>query len=773
MKAILAILALCTNIVWATSGSATLDLQRYWIQDRFIRAISLSQNDQEKLQALDALIALAEQYKTAQTLTRPASVNSKYELDRKRDTYLHPRGSTHNEVAQFLRRQLPPALVLAGANVDVDSEISNINQSYRRLLDHEFSFPPKGMLTGFLKMVGFVKERQVRFFDLLFENSNDSSLAIRGLTGLSPAEKLKYLSLLQNQVSSVANTIRSSGDSVLAQSGILVKDPKVKRFVEIVLSEYFKQLPPAMLWDIIFLQMERPEITSMMDRFQLFSRNVGPHFHKLFQMIASDPDVPEALAKVFKSFQESLPPASYEAAEKMLKVSTFKEFDILELDMNPIKVGSMAQIHKAKVRFHHNGQVKDMAIRLIKPGIEKTLENDERFLDYAIEVIRRDPILGPGTEGVDYGDKIAELKDLVREELNGKMTFEHQELATHMLKSDHALVLSSGVKLTISVPDAYLSTNPSVMASDWVHGESLEDYYNRNNENGRLVAEAIFKNWLEKAVLSTGFIHADLQMGNVKIDSNVAGNTASAHILDYGMAGVIGPEGRELFILLASGIGIKNPRLVARAIWAQSLKKPDMTLAELESFIQNIFDQHEASGDKSILEKVIFQAMKKGFVFEKNFVKLARGYATVKGLLQATGSKQNVSTTVIDILRQHPELLAKSLTSLKRLSWEDAGAATRDAVVSLGKGLKNAVIDDPAGTIEKGKALLNLGKGLFGKMIQNGKPSIMTTVETGREMLGTVASKSGSWFDDIQKSVLGKKDSDHSGHVSCRKFYER
>jgi predicted unusual protein kinase regulating ubiquinone biosynthesis (AarF/ABC1/UbiB family) len=727
-----------------TAAPDEMDLFRFWVQDRFIRTVSWAKTDAEKLQALSALIQIAE--KSKEEYIMRASVENVPQLEDIRVKLLHPQESTHKEIAAFLRAEAPNKLVITGSG-EAKEKILKINSAYRRLMDHEFSFPPKTMTGKFLSFLHVVKTRNVSFFDLLFEKSFDSNLAIKGLKAMPDNEKLVYLNQLQSQVSKLFGMVKNSGTEVLEKSNITIEDPRAKRFVEIVLTEYFKALPNETIWNIIFLQMEKPEIESMMERFKLFSQNVGPQFHKLFQVLASNPKVPPNLAEVFKSFQEDLPPANSKAVVEILDKSQFKEFEILEYDPKPVKVGSMAQVHRAKVKFHHNGQETWIALRVLKPGVREMLEMDNRILDQLVEKVVNDPLLGKATEGINYGQMIEELKKLVLEELDVEKTFASQKNATQMLVSNEAIILASGIKVNIRVPKAYMSNNADVMASDWAYGESLEDFYNKDKESGKQIAEAIFKNWLEKAVLTTGFVHADLQMGNVKVERLLHTNEVDAHILDYGMAGVLAPEGRQLFILLSIGTATKNARLVARAIMEQSVTKPDITAEQVEALLKVHFESLSHEDQKQVIEKTLELLTKNGFSFDGTFMKLVRGYSTARGLLHVTESTRKPSDMVMEIFKAHPKLLLSTLQSARFLKMEDIVGVLK----GFGGSMKDYAVNNPQAVAEAGAALFDLGKKVFSKTAET--VSDASQSEVGQAVKGKIGGLFGKFKNAIAEAA--------------------
>ncbi|MBL7544057.1 MAG: hypothetical protein JNL11_09580 [Bdellovibrionaceae bacterium] len=746
---------------FASGDIKSLDLGRYWIQDRFIRAVTLARNDHEKLAALNALIVRAKAHKEIKGVI-PEHVISADELAHVRSAYLHPQGTVQSEIEYFLRGQVPLPKILVPA-AGVEREFERVANSYRRLMDIEFSFPPQGMLAGFLNFVGAVSQRNVTFFDLLFENSRDSWLAITAMQQKSDQEKLQYLNKLSEAVQSVAKTIRTSGGKLLENTQLKIKDPKAKRFMEIVLTEYFSQLPESVIWNLIFLQMERPEVETVLERFQLFSRNVGPHLHKIFQMVSTEEGVPVELSTILKTFQENLPPARSQDVAALLNNLQFSEFEILQLDEKPIKVGSMAQVHKARVRFHYDGQERFIAVRLIKPGIEAMIEMDERFLDSVLDTLKRDPLLSDGNIGENYSKFISDLIQLVREELNARATQKNQNQAVSLLGGE-SKILSDGSKLSIEVPAAYMSNKDAVIASDWVAGVSLEDFYARQPEKAREVAEILFTNWMEKAILSTGFIHADMQPGNIKIDASINSDRIKAHIIDYGMAGVIGPEGRELFMLMAIGATLKNSKALARSVYLQANNKENFSFEQVEALAKTFLESESSETaatdkSKSVIEKAVGLFVKNGVELDTNFVMLARGFKAAQGLVNMTKSTKKPSEMLADLFRKNPALMTRTLGSFNHLSLLEAGGLVKDGVVEAGTRAAKTVIENPQVVVEQGKKLFGFGKGLL-----NRAKELANDVRDGRSPLNQVFA--------LPQAATGEKINT-SSFAGCAKFYAK
>lgn len=739
----------------------SLDLSRYLIQDRFIRTVSLANTDSERLEALETLLRFAEKVKMIQPEVR--LVNTLDELNNLRNQFLSPEVSTEEEIARFKNGKLLTGTVLISDNPIVISMLKEINSAYSELMDHKFSFPPKGFSTILLTLVGYLKKRETTFFDLIFENSNDSKLAINAIRKLPIEKKSEYLSAFNGQIADLFLKIRTSGASIVKQFPIEIKDPRAKRFVEIILAEYFNHLSDDSIWNMIFLQMERPELNSLMDRFLLVSQNAGPQFHKLFQMIASSvPNIPLELSAVFKTFENSLPSGNKKLTSELISQATFDEFDILKPSDEDPKVASVKEIHFAEVQFHHNGERGYVALAVPKPGIEKKLREDNAFLDKLADLIKMDPLLSKAGEGLDYGKLIQDLKELVNEELDSEQTFLNHKNAMSMLISTESSILSSGKKVNIVVPQVFKSTNTKIIASKRVYGQGFRDFYAEDPITARGIAEIIFKNFMDKAIFRNGFIHADLQPANILIEKALSGNTLDVHIIDYGMAGILSENSRHLFMLLSLGTSTKNSRIVARALWEQSKSRnQEIAFEQFESGLKSIFEKADSTEENKLIEKSVEYASKAGFNFDGNFIKLIRGYATARGLLVLTNSEKKPKDLVIELLKQNPGLTLSTLQSAKFLRSEDYVQIAKQ----LGLDFKDMIFNRPDLVIESGKKAYSLGKSILSAAQSIGKNGIDTATQS--ELGQTVTHKIGSFWDRLKAkpSVFTLN--------TCRSHYEK
>lgn len=635
------------------SGKAvqTLDLSELWIKDRFIRTVTTAASDQEKLAAFTTLAKSLKKIKTAksQKNTITISAGSVDEITDAKNEFLKPAYGTSSEITLFLSGKTPTRTVVQSTTQEADDYLTKLN--------NQFSTQ----------------------FGISAENIEQLS---------STKNNPDILTFINGKISSINFTkivLRNIGDTILTSFPIDIPSPSAKRFIELLLSSYFKFIPDSKINDIIFTQLLSPEVTDILGRFKLISQNVGPQFHKLFQVVAPDPRIKPELRQVFKSFVDSLPAASTEAVRDMLSSSKFEEFEVLEIDFKPVNVGSMAQFHRATVKYFHNGKVDQIGLRILKPGVTEWLDIDNAFLEHMLTLISEDSVLRAQTEGVDYSQFIKDLILLVKEELDFKRTVEFENKAFLALSTIEPITNESGLKINVRVPKAYMSSNQNVMATEWAYGDSFEKYFEAEPSSARTVAETLFSEWLKSSILASGLLHADLHAGNIKIEKTMNPNEINLNVLDYGMTGQLTPENQKLFILLAAAAAANNTRLIARALWDQSSIRPSISFDEFESLIASKEASLKDAHSRTQFEKAVLLATKIGFSFDANFIKLIRGYAAAKSLLVFTKSEKNISEIILKIFKQNPQYVAKSISSLAFVS--------KDDVLAIGKSLGASVQD--------------------------------------------------------------------------------
>ena len=105
-------------------------------------------------------------------------------------------------------------------------------------------------------------------------------------------------------------------------------------------------------------------------------QEMGTTFIKLGQFLSTRPDIiGNEIAQQLEILQDKLPPfSSIEAKQIMKKELGENNYNSLINISEPIAAASIAQVHKAQI--NDNGTIKDIAIKILRPNIKKTFNEE-------------------------------------------------------------------------------------------------------------------------------------------------------------------------------------------------------------------------------------------------------------------------------------------------------------------------------------------------------------------------------------------------------------
>ena len=248
---------------------------------------------------------------------------------------------------------------------------------------------------------------------------------------------------------------------------------------------------------------------------------MGTTFIKLGQFLATRPDIiGKDLANDLEKLQDKLPPFNFEQAKQILKKEVGdKQFNNITNISKPIAAASIAQVHLAKILL--DGKEKDVAIKILRPNIEKIFNEELDALMLFAYIIEN-------TISKAKRLKLVEVVHLLREVTNIEMDLRFEAAAANELfentKND------KGFK----VPKIYWQfTSKKVLTLDKVDGVSIRDhdYLKQKNIELKVLAENLIQHFLRQAVRD-GFFHADMHEGNLFVDDK--GNIVP---VDFGIMG--------------------------------------------------------------------------------------------------------------------------------------------------------------------------------------------------------------------------------------------
>jgi ubiquinone biosynthesis protein len=288
----------------------------------------------------------------------------------------------------------------------------------------------------------------------------------------------------------------------------------------------------------------RPKLTNGQKLSKAFI-SLGPTFIKLGQVLSTRSDlVGEDIAKELAALRDQLPPFETKIAHEII-ASELGAVDFIDFEEKPVAAASIAQVHFAKLP---NGQ--EVAVKILRPGIEKKFERDiQLFLWIARIIEKRNPEYAKRLRPVEV---VQTLQESVKFELDLRM----EAAAASELKQNFAGYHG------FYVPEIYWKyVSKRVLVLERVVGVKIDerDELIKHGHNPDKILEVAAKS-LFKQVFDDGFFHADLHPGNVFINAR-----SEIVPIDFGIMGRIDHQSRLYIAEILAGFLTRDYMKVARA----------------------------------------------------------------------------------------------------------------------------------------------------------------------------------------------------------------
>ena len=278
---------------------------------------------------------------------------------------------------------------------------------------------------------------------------------------------------------------------------------------------------------------------------------VGPAAIKLGQALATRPDLigMEAAMDLVR-LQDSLPPLPFAAMEQVLNASfsngTWRD---RFASIDPVAVGaaSMAQVHRGVTT-----DGRDVAIKMLRPGIEAKLARDIETYEWAAGHMET------------WGGEFARLRP--RAVIATFRSWTESELDLRR-EAASASELADAVQAEpdFVVPGIDWSrSSRRVLVIDWIDGVKMGDAAGLaalDFDRTRL-ARVLVNGFLAQSI-GQGFFHADMHQGNLFVIPPADGHEARLGVIDFGIMGRINRRARMYLAEILYGLVTGNYRRVA------------------------------------------------------------------------------------------------------------------------------------------------------------------------------------------------------------------
>ncbi|KAJ4962001.1 hypothetical protein NE237_021911 [Protea cynaroides] len=292
----------------------------------------------------------------------------------------------------------------------------------------------------------------------------------------------------------------------------------------------------------------------------------GPAFIKWGQWAATRPDLfPGDLCTELSKLHSNAPAHSFAYTKRSIeKAFGRKLLEIFEnFEEEPIASGSVAQVHRASLRFHHRGQQSKpsvVAVKVRHPGVADAIRRDFMIINFFARISKFIPTL----KWLRLDESVQQFAvfmmsqvDLARE-------------AAHLSR----FIYNFRRWKDVSFPKPlYPLVHPAVLVETYEHGECVSHYVDELEGNDRVkkALARIGTHALLKMLLVDNFIHADMHPGNILVrvvqskPSRKQLFKSRPHIifLDVGMTAELSKSDRVNLLEFFKAVALRDGRTAA------------------------------------------------------------------------------------------------------------------------------------------------------------------------------------------------------------------
>ncbi len=338
---------------------------------------------------------------------------------------------------------------------------------------------------------------------------------------------------------------------------------------------------PRIIWLIDRLTFWRDISAPRGQRLRMALEDLGPIFVKFGQVLSTRRDLmPPDIADELARLQDRVPPFDTDVAIAQIVKSLGAHPDQLfaSFEREPVASASIAQVHFATLK---NGR--EVAVKVLRPGMKKSIEEDLALMRIAADWVERlwadGKRLKPREVVAEFDKYLHDELDLMREAANGS------QLRRNFADSDLLLV-----------PEMFWDyCSSSVIVMERMQGIPI-------SQTERLVAAGVDMKKLSRdgvvifftQVFRDGFFHADMHPGNILVSTDPA--TLGRYIaLDFGIVGTLTDYDKDYLSQNFLAFFRRDYKRVAEAHIESGWAPKDTRVDELESAVraccEPIFDR--------------------------------------------------------------------------------------------------------------------------------------------------------------------------------------
>ncbi|AXT45257.1 ubiquinone biosynthesis regulatory protein kinase UbiB [Chromobacterium rhizoryzae] len=323
------------------------------------------------------------------------------------------------------------------------------------------------------------------------------------------------------------------------------------------------------------LPRRRDASAPLPQRVRLALENLGPIFVKFGQVLSTRRDLlPPDYADELARLQDQVPPYDGLQAREMIERSLGRKVDELYVDFDntPVASASVAQVHKAWLRQPDGGRGREVAVKVLRPGIQPVIEQDLALMatlaGWVEKLFTDGKRLKPREVVAEFDKYLHDELDMMHEAANAS------QLRRNFKNSDMLIV-----------PEVFYDyTSRDVLTLEWMHGIPVGQV-DRLREAGvdlsklsRFGVEIFFTQ-----VFRHGFFHADMHPGNIFVAAD-----GRYIALDFGIVGTLTDTDKHYLAVNFLAFFNRDYHRVATAHIESGWVPKDTRAEELEAAVRTV-----------------------------------------------------------------------------------------------------------------------------------------------------------------------------------------
>ncbi|HCT9094343.1 TPA: AarF/ABC1/UbiB kinase family protein [Serratia liquefaciens] len=380
---------------------------------------------------------------------------------------------------------------------------------------------------------------------------------------------------------------------------------------------------------------ERQDGQTLPQRLRAALEALGPTFVKFGQILATRSDLLDASwTDELDRLHSQASTLSWEQLAPQIRAdlkgdphSLFAEFD-----ETPLAAASMAQIYRARL---HSGEA--VVIKVLRPGLAKTIQADLRLLTYLAETVEQQ---SPALARYRPRQMVRALATALTHELD----------LTHEGNNCERVAQQFAQQPNVVIPKIYWQwSSQRLLVQEFLPGIAPENPQQlaAAGLDGPLLAQRGAQAFM-KMVLEHRLYHADPHPGNVMA---LADNRVG--FIDFGMVGQLSERRRNQLLLLLQAISERESAGIVNTLIAWSDSDP-LDLLDLELAAQNFLDK-QASATLTLgkaLTDLLVMVREHQLALPPDLVLLFKALITADGVLHRLDPHFDIIATLKPMLQQ-------------------------------------------------------------------------------------------------------------------------